>query len=97
MEKGVATSFGVLLILNWKAGLACLLVAASIIIFTKYVSLGSIAASISAPVAMVLTLDSVNKYLYITTWVLAALSVYRHKANIFRLCRGEENKLGNNI
>lgn len=95
--KGVATSFGVLLILNWKAGLACLLVAASIIIFTKYVSLGSIAASISAPVAMVLTLDSVNKYLYITTWVLAALSVYRHKANIFRLCRGEENKLGNNI
>ncbi|MBU5314140.1 glycerol-3-phosphate 1-O-acyltransferase PlsY [Tissierella carlieri] len=95
--KGVATSFGVLLILNWKAGLICLLVAASIIIFTKYVSLGSIAASISAPVAMVLTLDSVNKYLYITTWVLAALSVYRHKANILRLCRGEENKLGNNI
>lgn len=95
--KGVATSFGVLLILNWKAGLICLLVAASIIIFTKYVSLGSIAASISAPVAMVLTLDSVNKYLYITTWVLAALSVYRHKANVLRLCRGEENKLGNNI
>ena len=95
--KGVATSFGVLLMLNWKAGLLCLLVAAIIIISTKYVSLGSIAASISAPLAMVLTLDSVNKYLYITTWILAVLSVYRHKANILRLCRGEENKLGNNI
>lgn len=95
--KGVATSFGVLLMLNWEAALLCLLVAASIIIFTKYVSLGSIVASISAPIMMVLTLDSVNKYLYITTWLLAALSVYRHKANILRLCRGEENKLGKNI
>lgn len=95
--KGVATSFGVLLMLNWKAALLCLLVAVSIIIFTKYVSLGSIVASISAPLAMVLTMDSVNKYLYITTWLLAALSVCRHKANIFRLCRGEENKLGKNI
>lgn len=95
--KGVATSFGVLLMLNWEAALLCLLVAASIIIFTKYVSLGSIVASISAPLMMVLTLDSVNKYLYITTWLLAALSVYRHKANILRLCRGEENKLGKNI
>lgn len=95
--KGVATSFGVLLMLNWKAALLCLLVAASIIIFTKYVSLGSIVASISAPLMMVLTLDSVNKYLYITTWLLAALSVCRHKANILRLCRGEENKLGKNI
>ncbi len=95
--KGVATSFGVLLILNWKAGLICLAIAFIIIIFTKYVSLGSIVASISAPLAMVLTLDSVDKNLYMTTWFLAALSVSRHKANILRLCRGEENKLGNNI
>lgn len=95
--KGVATSFGVLLLLNWKAALLCLIVAGSIIIFTKYVSLGSIAASVFAPFAMVITLESVNKYLYITTWILAALSIYRHKANILRLCRGEENRLGKNI
>ena len=95
--KGVATSFGVLLLLNWKAALLCLIVAGSIIIFTKYVSLGSIAASVFAPFAMVITLESINKYLYITTWILAALSIYRHKANILRLCRGEENRLGKNI
>lgn len=95
--KGVATSFGVLLLLNWKVALVCLVVASSIIIFTKYVSLGSIVASICTPFAMVLTLKPVNKYLYITSWILAALSVYRHKTNIVRLYRGEENKLGKNI
>ncbi|WP_353097372.1 glycerol-3-phosphate 1-O-acyltransferase PlsY [Tissierella praeacuta] len=95
--KGVATSFGVLLLLNWKVALVCLVVASSIIIFTRYVSLGSIIASICTPFAMVLTLKPVNKYLYITACILAALSVYRHKANIVRLYRGEENKLGKNI
>jgi len=95
--KGVATSFGVLLLLNWKVALMCLVMASAIIIFTKYVSLGSIAACITAPLAIVLTSDTVNKDLYLTIWFLAALTVYRHKANIFRLCRGEENKLGKNI
>lgn len=93
--KGVATSLGVLFLLNWKAGLICLVIGVIIILSTRYVSLGSITASIMAPFAMTLTTDSNNKYLYVTTWILAVLSILRHKSNILRLCKGEENKLGN--
>lgn len=93
--KGVATSLGVLFILSWKTALICLAIGAIVILVTRYVSLGSILASISAPIAIVLTAESINKYLYITTIILALLSVLRHRENIVRLCKGEENKLGN--
>lgn len=93
--KGVATSLGVLFILNWKTALICLLIGAIVILITRYVSLGSILASISAPIIIVLTTESIDKYLYITTIILALLSILRHRSNIIRLCKGEENKLGN--
>lgn len=95
--KGVATSLGVLLILNWQTGLICLLIGVVFIVITKYVSLGSVMASITAPIVIVLTSDSIDKSLYLTTLLLALLSIFRHKANIIRLCKGEENKLGKNI
>lgn len=95
--KGVATSFGVLLALNWQTALLCFLIGAIVIIVTKYVSLGSIIAAISAPIIIVLATQSIDKYLYITIVILALLSISRHKANILRLCKGEENKLGNNM
>lgn len=95
--KGVATSFGVLLVLNWQTALLCFLIGAIVIIVTRYVSLGSIVAAIVAPIIIVLTTQSIDKYLYITIVILALLSVSRHKANILRLCKGEENRLGNNM
>lgn len=95
--KGIATSFGVLLVLNWQTGLICLLIGAVFILITKYVSLGSVMAAISAPIVIVLTTDTINKSLYLTILLLASMSIFRHKANIIRLCKGEENKLGKNI
>lgn len=94
--KGIATSFGVLMMIDWKTGLICLGIFSLIVIFTRFVSLGSIIAAIFAPIVMVLVVDTIDKKMYITTIILAALSIYRHRANIGRLCRGEENKLGNN-
>lgn len=95
--KGVATSLGVLLVLNWPTGLICLLIGVIFIVITRYVSLGSVMASITAPIVIVLTSDSIDKLLYLTTLLLALLSIFRHKANIVRLLKGEENKLGKNI
>lgn len=95
--KGVATSLGVLLVLNWQTGLICLLIGVVFIVITRYVSLGSVMASITAPIIIVLTSDSIDKSLYLTTLLLALLSIFRHKANIIRLFKGEENKLGENI
>lgn len=95
--KGVATSLGVLMLINWKIGLVCLLVGVIVIIITKYVSLGSILASITAPIAMIILIDNIDRNLYFTIWFLGLLSVIRHRTNIIRLIKGEENRLGKNI
>ena len=92
--KGVATSFGALIALNWQTGLICLLIAVVIILITRYVSLGSIVAAASAPIILVLITEPIDKNLYITVIILVLLIISRHKANILRLCKGEENRLG---
>lgn len=93
--KGVATSFGVLIILNWKMAIICLVIWICVIFFTKYVSLGSIMAVISAPIVSFILIGSVWDYLFLTTLMLAVLSIFRHRKNISRLLSGNENKLGN--
>ena len=44
--KGVATSLGVILVVNWKIGLICLVFALALMALTRMVSLGSISASV---------------------------------------------------
>ena len=48
--KGVATSIGVLLVINWQIGLICLVYGILMIVLTRMVSLGSITAAILFPV-----------------------------------------------
>ena len=48
--KGVATSLGVLLLVNWQIGLICLVFAIILMALTQMVSLGSVAAAILYPV-----------------------------------------------
>ena len=44
--KGVATSLGVILMLNWRCGLLCLLFALLLMALTRMVSVGSVAAAV---------------------------------------------------
>ena len=90
--KGVATSLGVLFVIHWQTGIICLIVGLIVIILTRYVSLGSISASVVAPLALIITDKTAPKNLYLTMFLLAILAIYRHKDNIKRLIRGEENK-----
>ena len=48
--KGVATSLGVILLINWKIGLICLLFGVILIAITRMVSLGSCTAAVLFPV-----------------------------------------------
>ena len=93
--KGVATSIGVLMVLTWKTALVVVLIGVIVIILTRYVSLGSILGAVSAPVTAVLVMETMDKPLFITVVILASLLILRHKANILRLCKGEENRFGN--
>ena len=91
--KGVATSLGVLLIVNPKIGLICLIFALVIMIATKWVSLGSIMAAILFPILTVFMADNLNIVAKIISILIGLLVIFNHRANIKRLKEGTENKL----
>ena len=93
--KGVATSLGVLLMVNWQIGLICLVFALVLMALTRFVSLGSIAAAILFPVLTVFihTNYLVNGNYIIFAIILAVLVVFNHRSNVKRLLEGKENKL----
>lgn len=94
--KGVATSLGVLIMINWQIGLICLIFALALMAVTKMVSLGSISAAILFPV---LTLFIHSHYIvegngyFIFSIILAAIVCFNHRENIKRIMNGKENKL----
>lgn len=96
--KGVATSLGVLLIINWQIGLICLFFALTIMALSKIVSLGSIGSAILFPV---LTLFIRNHYLvnvqgaryFVFSLILAIFVIFNHRENLKRLANGTENKI----
>ena len=95
--KGVASSLGLVLIINWQVGLICLVFALLIMAVTRMVSLGSISAAI---LFLVLTIFRVGAQYYIVQGnymifglVLALIVIFNHRSNIKRLLNGTENKL----
>ena len=91
--KGIATTAGVYLALAPWAVLVSLIVFILLVLLTKYVSVGSIAAAVALPVT-VWTMTPHNILLGIVTTALGALAIYKHKGNIQRLRAGTENRLG---
>ena len=95
--KGVATSLGVLLLVNWKIGLICLVFAVILIVLTRMVSLGSVGAAILYPVLVMFihtnyTVSEGSNYL-IFSIILAILVAFNHRTNIKRLMNGTENRI----
>jgi len=101
--KGVATSFGVALGL-WPYFTICALFAIAIwvvvVLIWRYVSLASIAASVSFPLVLILAIiltpgwDFVNLWpLLIAATAIPLMVIIRHRENIKRLLAGTESKI----
>lgn len=92
--KGVATGGGALIALQPWVALAVLLMIA-IVWWTRYVSLGSIltAASIGVALSIAALWDRTPPAIAIAAIVIAAIIVWRHKANIKRLLDGSERRI----
>ena len=95
--KGVATSLGILLMVNWKIGLICLVFALALIILTRMVSLGSIGAAILYPVLVLFihtnyTVSEGSGY-FIFSVILAVIVAFNHRTNIKRLMNGTESRI----
>ena len=94
--KGIATALGVLLITNWNIGLICLVFALVLMIITKMVSLGSLAAAVLFPILIIFmphTSYLVDGNYIIYGILIAALVIFNHRANVKRLLTGTENKI----
>lgn len=90
--KGVATSGGMVIMIDWRIALILLAIFAFTIILTKYVSLGSIIMAILFPVFMGVFYKQL--VLVIIACVFTIVVCIAHRENIKRLLKGTENKIG---
>ena len=90
--KGVATAAGVLFALDWRIGLAVLVAWLTVVVATRYSSLGAIVAALFAPAATCYVLGPDSAFL--ATLAMSAVLLWRHEANIRKLLRGEERRIG---
>lgn len=97
--KGIATSLGVLLVINWQIGLICLTFAVALMILTRMVSVGSIAAAILFPILtfyigqdhFIVQGKTLNYVIF--SIALALLVMFNHRSNIKRIMNGTENRI----
>ena len=89
--KGVATMMGVITALHWPAGIVFALVWLAALFGTRWSSVGGMAAAVSAPIAMWF-MDRID--LVPVALALALIVLWRHRANIARLAKGAEPKIG---
>jgi acyl phosphate:glycerol-3-phosphate acyltransferase len=90
--KGVATACGVFALLAPRATATALLLFMVTVWRTRYVSIASIAAVIALPLLVWARGD--DPAVLIGAAVVAALIVFKHRANIARLRAGVERRLG---
>ncbi|HEX9652921.1 MAG TPA: glycerol-3-phosphate 1-O-acyltransferase PlsY [bacterium] len=94
--KGVATGAGMIIALFPWAALICFAIFVGIVLTTRYVSVGSMAATSALPLALMF-LDrmfgkSVPNSGYVFSILVTLLIFYTHRANIRRLINGTENR-----
>ena len=97
--KGVSTSLGVILALNWQMGLILLAIAVIVMSLSRYVSLGSVTAALVYPFFVLAYIlageEKITKNLsyLIMAFFLSFLLIIKHHGNIKRLKNGTESKL----
>ena len=99
--KGIACTAGLLTALDVRIGLIALFTFLLVVVITRYVSLGSIII-VSEFALFLVVFGQMGLYgmeqaalneMYILGVFLAAMAIWRHRANIIRLLNGTENKI----
>lgn len=90
--KGVATSGGMVIMIDWRIALILLVIFALIILITKYVSLGSILMAVFYPVFIGIFYKDIILVLIATVFTI--IVVVAHRENVKRLINHTENKIG---
>ncbi|HLJ71142.1 MAG TPA: glycerol-3-phosphate 1-O-acyltransferase PlsY [Roseiarcus sp.] len=89
--KGVATYLGGLIGLAWPAAIVFAIVWLAVAALTRYSSAAALAATIASPVALAARGEGGAALAFAA---LSALIWFKHSANIARLLKGSESKIG---
>ncbi len=89
--KGIATSLGLIFTLFPAIGFILVAIGIIIIIITRYVSLASLTGSVIFPILV--ALFNHDPIYIVMSILISALAIYRHRSNIERLIKGNENKI----
>lgn len=90
--KGVATSGGMVIMIDWRIALILFAIFVLTILITRYVSLGSIIMAVLYPVFMGIFYKDLG--LVIISLVFTVIVVTAHRENIKKLINHTENKIG---
>lgn len=91
--KGALTAAAVMFMFNWVMALISLGVFVLIVALTRYVSLGTISASIFFVALSFIPAFGNSFYFQIFAGLMALMIIFKHRENIRRLLAGAENKL----
>lgn len=94
--KGIAVSTATLFMIDYRIGITVAVIFLICVLLTRYVSLGSILLTVSAPISLALIYhDSLYfSEAIILVIIIPILAIYQHRSNIARLLKGTESKLG---
>lgn len=96
--KGVATAAAAILVLNPLAFLCVLGVFLLCVIFTRYISLGSVLGAAVFPLVTFYTcfgnktIASGSGFAFLCAFIIAVIVIVKHHANLSRLAHGTESK-----
>ena len=107
--KGIMTAIGAIFLIDWRIACILLVVFAIVLLLTKIISISSICAAATYPIATFLIAffakspqpDGSYHLFFLPLWlfetigavIMAAITILKHRDNIRRLIRGEEKKM----
>ena len=88
--KGIASSLGVILCVDWRAALIIFAAGVVLIAVTRYISLGSVVMLTLFPILTLLLGNGAE--CVVLAIILAMLAIFQHRGNLKRLLSGTERK-----
>ena len=90
--KGMAAATGMVILVDWRIALILFVIFVSVILISKWVSLGSIVIALLFPILIFAFYKNIT--LVLVACLFTAIVLIAHRENIKRIFNGTENKIG---